>query len=48
MYLFGLPLLCLGSIGVATAKTIPQLMVFRFIQAFGTSGGLAVGQCNAL
>ncbi|KAJ7874836.1 MFS general substrate transporter [Mycena olivaceomarginata] len=43
MYLFGLPLLCLGSIGVATAKTIPQLMVFRFIQAFGTSGGLAVG-----
>ncbi|KAJ7244204.1 MFS general substrate transporter [Mycena haematopus] len=43
MYLYGLPLLCLGSIGVATAKTIPELMVFRFIQAFGTSGGLSVG-----
>ncbi|KAJ6593590.1 MFS general substrate transporter [Mycena capillaripes] len=43
MYLYGLPLLCLGSIGVARSKTIPELMVFRFIQAFGTSGGLAVG-----
>ncbi|KAJ6558447.1 MFS general substrate transporter [Mycena vulgaris] len=43
MYLYGLPLLCLGSIGVALSKTIPQLMIFRFIQAFGTSGGLAVG-----
>ncbi|KAJ7039126.1 MFS general substrate transporter [Mycena alexandri] len=43
MYLCGLPLLCLGSIGVGLSKTIPQLMVFRFIQAFGTSGGLAVG-----
>ncbi|KAF7375881.1 MFS general substrate transporter [Mycena sanguinolenta] len=43
MYLYGLPLLCFGSIGVATARTIPELMVFRFIQAFGTSGGLAVG-----
>lgn len=43
MYLFGLPLLCLGSIGVARSRTISQLMVFRFIQALGTSGGMAVG-----
>ncbi|KAJ7496990.1 MFS general substrate transporter [Mycena latifolia] len=43
MYLCGLPLLCLGSIGVALSRTIPELMVFRFIQAFGTSGGIAVG-----
>ncbi|KAJ7128988.1 MFS general substrate transporter [Mycena crocata] len=43
MYLCGLPLLCLGSIGVARASTVPELMTFRFIQAFGTSGGLAVG-----
>ncbi|KAJ7076880.1 MFS general substrate transporter [Mycena belliarum] len=43
MYLYGLPLLCIGSIGVAFAKTVSELMVFRFIQAFGTSGGLAVG-----
>ncbi|KAF8178519.1 MFS general substrate transporter [Mycena galopus ATCC 62051] len=43
MYLYGLPLLCFGSVGVGISKTIPQLMVFRFIQAFGTSGGFAVG-----
>ncbi|KAJ7647598.1 MFS general substrate transporter [Roridomyces roridus] len=43
MYLYGLPLLCLGSLGVARCATIPQLMIFRFIQAFGTSGGMAVG-----
>ncbi|KAJ7729532.1 MFS general substrate transporter [Mycena maculata] len=43
MYLWGLPLLCLGSIGVARSRTIPQLMICRFIQAFGTSGGLSVG-----
>ncbi|KAJ6495679.1 MFS general substrate transporter [Mycena vitilis] len=43
MYLYGLPLLCVGSIGVALSKTVPHLMIFRFIQAFGTSGGLAVG-----
>ncbi|KAJ6602152.1 major facilitator superfamily domain-containing protein [Mycena sp. CBHHK59/15] len=38
MYLCGLPLLCLGSLGVAQSRTISQLMVFRVIQAFGTSG----------
>ncbi|KAJ7820742.1 MFS general substrate transporter [Mycena olivaceomarginata] len=42
-YLCCLPLHCLGSIGVGTAKTIPQLMIFRFVQGFGTSGGMAVG-----
>ena len=47
MYLWGLPLHCLGSIGVGTAKTIPQLMVFRFVQGFGTSGGIAVGQWDS-
>jgi MFS family permease len=44
MYLYGLPLLCLGSIGVGLSRTIPELMAFRLIQAFGTSGGMAVGQ----
>ncbi|KAF7332985.1 MFS general substrate transporter [Mycena venus] len=43
IYLCGLPLHCLGSIGVGTAETIPQLMVFRFVQGFGTSGAIAVG-----
>ena len=43
MYLCGLPLLCIGSLGVATAQNVPQLMIWRAIQAFGASGGLSVG-----
>lgn len=43
IYLVGTPLLCLGSIGVASAQNIPQLMIWRFVQAIGASPGLAVG-----
>ncbi|KAJ6524044.1 major facilitator superfamily domain-containing protein [Mycena capillaripes] len=43
IYLFGLPFLCIGSLGVGTAKHIPQLMFWRFVQAFGSSGGMSVG-----
>lgn len=32
-----------GSFGVARARTISQLMVWRFIQAVGASPGLSVG-----
>ncbi|PPQ91937.1 hypothetical protein CVT25_000980 [Psilocybe cyanescens] len=43
VYLVGTPLLFIGSMGVASAQTIPQLMVWRIIQALGASPGLAVG-----
>ncbi|KAF7321557.1 MFS general substrate transporter [Mycena kentingensis (nom. inval.)] len=43
MYLVGLPFLCAGSIGLSRANTVTQLMIFRFIQAWGSSGGFAVG-----
>ncbi|KAJ7131864.1 MFS general substrate transporter, partial [Mycena crocata] len=43
VYLFGLPLLCLGSLGVGASKRIPELMFWRFVQAFGSSGGMSVG-----
>ncbi|KAJ6476520.1 MFS general substrate transporter [Mycena vitilis] len=43
IYLFGLPLLCLGSLGVGISTHIPELMFWRFVQAFGSSGGLSVG-----
>ncbi|KAJ7509483.1 MFS general substrate transporter [Mycena galericulata] len=43
VYLFGLPLLCIGSLGVGTATKIPQLMFWRFVQALGSSGGMSVG-----
>ncbi|KAF9460888.1 major facilitator superfamily domain-containing protein [Collybia nuda] len=43
VYLFSLPLLFIGSVGVALAQSIPQLMFWRFIQAFGAAPGLSVG-----
>ncbi|KAJ7728010.1 MFS general substrate transporter [Mycena maculata] len=43
MYLYGLPLLCIGSLGVGTATHIPELLFWRFVQAFGSSGGMSVG-----
>ncbi|KAG7453248.1 MFS general substrate transporter [Guyanagaster necrorhizus] len=43
VYLIGTPLLTLGSIGVALSRSVPEMMVCRFIQAFGTSGGMSVG-----
>lgn len=33
----------MGSIGVALARTVPQLMLFRVLQAFGGGGGMSVG-----
>ncbi|KAF5330126.1 hypothetical protein D9611_010544 [Ephemerocybe angulata] len=43
MYLIFLPLLIIGSIGVSTAQTVTQLMLWRFIQALGCSPGFSVG-----
>ncbi|KAK0444615.1 MFS general substrate transporter [Desarmillaria tabescens] len=43
VYLASLPLLCVGSLGVALSRTVPQLMVWRFLQTFGASPGLSVG-----
>jgi MFS family permease len=38
-----LPIFTLGSLGVALARTVPQLMFFRVVQAFGGGGGMSVG-----
>ncbi|KAJ3732367.1 MFS general substrate transporter [Lentinula guzmanii] len=43
VYLVGLPLLTIGSIGVAFSRTMPELMLWRFLQTFGGSPGLSVG-----
>ena len=43
IYLVGTPLLLVGSLGVAASRSVPELMFWRFIQAFGASPGLAVG-----
>ena len=41
--MIGTPILFMGSLGVATSQTIPQLMIWRFIQAIGASPVLAIG-----
>ncbi|KAK0455358.1 MFS general substrate transporter [Desarmillaria tabescens] len=43
IYLASIPFLTLGSIGVALSHNVPEMMVWRFLQAFGTSGGMSVG-----
>jgi len=43
IYLCGLPLLCIGSLAVGLSRSIPQLMIWRFLQAFGASPGISVG-----
>ncbi|KAI0310281.1 major facilitator superfamily domain-containing protein [Amylostereum chailletii] len=43
VYLAALPILTVGSLGVSTARSIPELMVWRFIQAFGSGAGVSLG-----
>ncbi|EGO22023.1 hypothetical protein SERLADRAFT_475141 [Serpula lacrymans var. lacrymans S7.9] len=43
IYLYGLPLLCIGSVGVAVSSTLKNLLFWRVVQAFGSSGGLSLG-----
>ncbi|KZT09415.1 MFS general substrate transporter [Laetiporus sulphureus 93-53] len=43
VYLASLPCLCIGSLGVALARSVPSLMLWRVIQAFGTSSIMSVG-----
>lgn len=42
-YLYSLPIMIIGSLGVARAQTIHQLLAFRFLQAMGGSPGTSVG-----
>ncbi|KAF8889816.1 MFS general substrate transporter [Infundibulicybe gibba] len=43
VYLYCLPLSCIGSAGVAMADSVPRLMFWRFLQAFGAAPGSSVG-----
>ncbi|KAF8889817.1 major facilitator superfamily domain-containing protein [Infundibulicybe gibba] len=43
VYLYCLPLSCIGSAGVAMADSVPRLMFWRFFQAFGAAPGFSVG-----
>lgn len=43
VFLRSLPCLVVGSAGVATARSVPALMLWRVIQALGASSGMSVG-----
>ncbi|KAJ8585735.1 MFS general substrate transporter [Rhizopogon salebrosus TDB-379] len=43
MYLSGMPILFIGSCGVATSTSLRDLLFWRFIQTFGCSGGMTLG-----
>lgn len=43
IYLYSLPLLVIGSTGVALARTVPELLFWRFFQAVGAAPGMSVG-----
>lgn len=41
--IIGLSIFCLSSIAIINANTVEQLLLFRFIQAFGGGFGLVIG-----
>jgi MFS family permease len=43
IFLFSLPTLFIASLGVASAHSVPSLLVWRLLQAFGCSSGMSVG-----
>jgi MFS family permease len=43
MYLWGMPIMCMGSFGVAASTSLRWLLFWRFVQAFGCAGGVSVG-----
>ncbi|TFK50048.1 MFS general substrate transporter [Heliocybe sulcata] len=43
IFLYSLPILCLASLGAAFARSVPELIVWRVLQAFGASAGMSVG-----
>ena len=43
IYLTSIAVEAVGSLGVALSRNVPELLVFRVLQAFGASSGLSVG-----
>ncbi|THH13705.1 hypothetical protein EW146_g6541 [Bondarzewia mesenterica] len=43
IYLASFPVLAMGSLGVARSHSIIEIMIWRFIQAFGAGAGMSVG-----
>lgn len=43
IFLTMLPILVVGSIGTAAARSVPTLLFWRIVQSLGSSGGFSVG-----
>jgi MFS family permease len=43
MYLWGMPVMTIGSFAVALSPNAPSLLFWRFVQTFGCAGGMSVG-----
>lgn len=43
VYLYAMPCLALGSFGVSTSRSVPELLFWRAVQAAGSSTGLSTG-----
>ena len=43
VFLYSMPCLTLGSVGVALSHSIPELLFWRAAQATGSSAGLSIG-----
>lgn len=43
VYLASMPILIVGSLGVAVSRSVNELYWWRVLQAFGSGGGLSVG-----
>lgn len=43
IYLWGMPILCVGSCGVALSTSFQSLLLWRFVQTFGCAGPLSLG-----
>ncbi|KAH8100312.1 MFS general substrate transporter [Cristinia sonorae] len=43
VYLISLTFQCIGSLGIATSRSVASLLFFRVLQAFGASSGVSIG-----
>jgi MFS family permease len=43
IFMTSFPLMALGSLGVGLARSVPELMVWRIVQALGAAPGFSVG-----
>ena len=43
VFLYSMPCLTLGSVGVSLSRSVPELLFWRAVQATGSSAGISIG-----